>query len=53
MVLTALVLVLLAVALCAVGIRFAFSLLGLQALPTLEYLGVAETPAAPVSRRRR
>ena len=53
MVLTALLLTSLAIALCAFGIRASLNWLGLGAMQTLLYLGVLETPAPPVSRRRR
>ena len=53
MVLTAFLLTLLAIALCLFGIRFVLAKLGLGATQTLLYLGVLETPAPPVSRRRR
>ena len=51
MVLSAFVGVTLAVVLCAVGIRHAFRLLGLDAVQTFLWLGVLEVPPPPVSRR--
>ncbi len=52
MVLTAVVLVLLAIVLCVAGIGYAFRLLGLGFVPTMLWLGVLETPKPAVSRRR-
>ena len=51
MVLTAFLLVTVAVALCAFGIRYAFRRLGLGFMSTLLYLGLAEVPPPNVSRR--
>ena len=51
MVLSALIGVTLAVVLCAVGIRHAFRLLGLDARQTFLWLGLLEVPPPPVSRR--
>jgi hypothetical protein len=52
MFLTALLLVSLAVAVCAIGIRVTLGVLGYGALQTLLWLGVAEVPAPPAPRRR-
>jgi hypothetical protein len=52
MVLTALLLVSLAIAVCAIGIRVALAVLGFRPLQTLLWLGVAEMPAPPAPRRR-
>ncbi len=52
MVLTAFLLTLLALVLCAAGIRSAFRMLGLAFVPTMLWLGVLETPKPAVSRRR-
>ena len=51
MVLSALIGVTVAVVLCAVGIRHAFRLLGLDARQTFLWLGLLEVPPPPVSRR--
>jgi hypothetical protein len=51
MVLSAFLGVTVAVVLCAVGIRHAFRLLGLDARQTFLWLGLLEVPAPPVSRR--
>lgn len=52
MVLSALLLVSIAVATCALGIRVTLNLLGLDLLQTLLWLGVVEVPAPPAPRRR-
>jgi hypothetical protein len=52
MFLTALLLVSLAIAVCAVGVRVMLGVLGFGALQTLHWLGVAEVPAPPAPRRR-
>lgn len=53
MFLSAFMLVVVALAVCAVAIRATLSFLGLSAMQTLLWLGIAEVPAPPVSRRRR
>ena len=52
MVISALLLVTVAVVLCAIGIRYTLGALGLGAMQTLMWLGLAEVPPPPVSRRR-
>ncbi len=52
MFLTALVLVLLGVAVTVAGARLTFAVLGLDPRETLLWFGLAETPAPAVSRRR-
>ena len=53
MLLSATLLVLAAITLCAFAIRKTLAVLGLGAMQTLLWLGIAEVPAPPVSRRRR
>lgn len=52
MLLSALLLVSLAVVVTAAGIRKTLALLGLDGMQTLLWLGIAEVPAPHVSRRR-
>lgn len=52
MVLSAFLLVLLAVAVCAFGIHKSLRYLGLGVMQTLLWLGLAEVPAPATSRRR-
>ncbi|MDX6555874.1 MAG: hypothetical protein QOD86_2069 [Miltoncostaeaceae bacterium] len=52
MVLSALLLVSAAIVVCAVGVRLALGTVGLSAMQTLIYLGIAEEPAPPAPRRR-
>lgn len=52
MVLSAILLATLGVAVCTVAARVSLNVLGLGVMQTLLWLGLAEVPAPPVSRRR-
>lgn len=53
MLLSAFLLVAIALGLCAAGTRATLTMLNLNAMQVLLYLGIANVPAPPVSRRRR